>query len=183
MSQSREQDWRQIRFVSPEGRVEVLWAESAADSASTYRILNAPVWVYNISIGTIVEGRGPDDRILDFVHVLDRSAGGTVRIIALREGAEASRLYLERILADCQRRGIPVGPATFFNPRLVAIHVPDWQRSHDALFEYLEELAAAGDIQEWESADPAEPSDEPPEPARPGPALVHPRPTPPEPYV
>ena len=186
MTESPEQLWRQMRFVSPEGRVEVLWVEPVAepDTGATpgYRILSVPVWLYDVSVGTLVEGREGAGGRLEFVRVLEAARGGTVRLVTPPGHSLASRLYLDRVLADCQARNLGIGPATFFDPRLVAIHVHDWETDHEVLLSYLAELTAAGQVQEWELGDPAVPSDEPPQPARPGAGLVHPRPGPRQPY-
>ncbi|HKW08888.1 MAG TPA: DUF4265 domain-containing protein [Gemmatimonadaceae bacterium] len=177
MTKATENAWHQMRFVSPEGRVEVLWVEASPDVPSGYRILNVPVWLYDISIGTVVEGRHAENGQLEFVRVLSQASGGTVRVITAPAAPDASRLYLDRILRDCHQRQIMIGPATFFDPRLVAIHVQDWDRYCDQLVQYLQDLRATNDIQEWEIADPAEPSDQTQEAPRPGPGLIHPRPS------
>jgi hypothetical protein len=172
-----------MRFVSPEGRVEILWVDPVSDVPSTYRNLNVPVWVYDISVGTVVEGRSGETGYIEFVRVVKEALGGTVRVITASDDRMASHLYLDRILADCQERRIMIGPATFFDPAMVAIHVQDWEQYHEPLLAYLDELRAAGEIQEYEVGDPAEPSDEPQEPARTGSDLIHPPPSPRRPYV
>jgi len=169
-------EWLQMRFCGPDGRGEVLWVQPMN---GVYRVLNVPVWQYGISVDSRVKGR-PGERWLEFDGLVETSSGATVRIYIPSEApiSPASRLYLERIIPDCRERRIGIGPATFFDPRVVAIHVrvrADWDTR---LADYLDELIDEGLLELWEVGDPdAYPPDETEEPAEHR-DLVHPRPTP-----
>src|ERR1700722_6661868 len=110
-----------MRCVSPDGRIEVLWVEQES-APDTYRVLNTPVWMYGVSVGTVVYGLPGESEYLRFGRVIRDSPGATVRL-AVPVGATASQVYLGRIVPDTKRLGIDIGPATFFDPGIVAIHV------------------------------------------------------------
>jgi hypothetical protein len=170
-------DWQQMRFIAADGRREVLWVEP--ESESIYRVLNVPVWQYGLSVGTRVKGR-PGDRWIEFDGVLEDSTGATVRLYISAEAPilPASRLYLERILRDCGERGLGIGPATFFDPALVAIHVHERSDWNTLIADYLNALVNEGFVQLWQVGDPNEyPSDEVEE-AGEHTELIHPRPAP-----
>ncbi len=141
-----------MNFVSPEGRREILWVE-ATNRPGAYRVLNVPVWIYGVSIGTVVAGVANDTPYLEFTRVIRESPGGTARFI-VPEGSIASEIYLRRVLPDARQRGFHIGPATFFNPPLVAMHVRERNQQWPALGEYLDSLANAGVIEQWEVGDP-----------------------------
>ncbi len=167
--------WQQMGFRAADGHREVLWVEP--DQDDTYRVLNVPVWLYGISVGTTVQGR-PGDQWLEYVATVRESRGATVRVY-LPRGAPitpASRLYLERIIPDCRDRQIAIGPATFFDPRVVAVHIHDRDQQATAVASYLDELVDAGIADLWEFGDP---DTYPPEDAEEsaGDELVHPQPT------
>jgi Domain of unknown function (DUF4265) len=165
---------RQMRFVSPEGRGEVVWVEDQADDA--YRVLNVPVWIYGISLGSLVEGTAGDD-LLVFRKLLEPAPGGTVRCI-VPKGTVASSVYLTKIVPDAIRLGIGIGPATFLDPRMVAIHLHVKDAWWPAFGEYLNRLVDEGVLQEWEVADPDEYADDHSNEVTPwnGRDLVHPEP-------
>ena len=140
-------------FISPEGRRESLWVEEL--SPSTFRVLSVPVWVYGISVGTIVAATATNQSPLSFSHVIRQSAGGTVRIMA-PSGRLASDLYKTRVISDARRLGLFIGPSTFFDPRLVAINVRDRSKWWPEVGGYLDALVAEGVLLEWEVADPDE---------------------------
>lgn len=168
---------RQMRFVSPEGRREVLWVEE--QDRGVFRVLNVPVWVYGVSVGTLVRGRDGVDGRLEYAGLVEPSPGGTVRCVAPRGGAAASELYLSRVVPDVEQLGIGIGPATFLDPRLVAIHVHVKDRWWPDLGEYLNRLVDQGVLQQWEVADPDEYAEDgaPQPPARAdADDLVHPAP-------
>ena len=169
-------DWQQMRFIAADGRAEVLWVEP--QSEGIYRILNVPVWQYGLSVGTHVRGR-PGERWLEFDGVAEDSSGATVRLYIPAEAPirPASRLYLERILPDCRERGLGIGPATFFDPAVVAIHIRERSDWNTLIADYLNELIEEGLVQLWEIGDPNEyPPDEPEERGDHD-ELIHPRPT------
>ena len=143
----------QMRFVSPEGRGEVVWVEE--QKPGEYRILNVPVWIYGISVGTLVHGHASPRGLLEPSDVKTPSPGATVRLVVPR-GAQASDVYLQRIVPDARKMGIGIGPATFFDPRLVAIHVHFRDRLWPDFASYLADLVEEGLLQEWEVGDPSE---------------------------
>jgi len=171
-----EVEWQQMRFVAADGHAEVLWVQP---DDGAYRVLNVPVWQYGLSVGSRVKGRR-GERWLEFDGLVEKSSGATVRIYIPADApiSPASRLYLERVIPDCRQRRIGIGPATFFDPQVVAIHVrarTDW---NTRFADYLSELAEHGMPQLWEVGDPdAYPPDEPEEPGDHS-DLIHPRPTP-----
>jgi hypothetical protein len=144
--------WHLMRFHAPDGRDELLWVESRG--GGRYAVLSVPIWVYGVSPGTIVEGRGSDDQ-LEVVRIVANSPGATVRYVVSPE-VTASVIYLSRILEDAKRFGFLIGPATFLNPRLCAFHVRrrgDWWPT---IGSYLENLVTDGIISQWEVGDPDE---------------------------
>ena len=168
--------WQQMRFYASDGHAEVLWVRPEAD---TYHVLNVPGWLYGVSVGSRVRGH-LGERWLEFDEVVETSSGATVRLYIPAEAqiTPASRLYLERILPDCRVLRLCIGPATFFDPQVVAIHVRDRNDWNTRFADYLNGLIDEGLLQLWEVGDPdAYPLDEPEEAGEYG-ELVHPRPTP-----
>lgn len=171
--------WHQMLFVSPEGREEALWVEQ--QSINTYRVLSVPVWLYGVSVGSIVEGQPGDDARLKFRRVVREAPGGTVRFIVPPGGRQASEVYLTRVIPDAKRLGLYIGPATFFNPRLVALHVHERGKWWPEVGGYLDRLVSEGVLEQWEVGDPdqyaAEHNEESIEKVEPGrKVLVHPLP-------
>lgn len=144
--------WHQMLFVSPEGREEALWVEQ--QSANTYRVLSVPVWLYGVSVGSIVEGEPGEDTWLRFRRAVRNSPGGTVRFIVPSGGPPASEVYLTRVIPDAKRLGLYIGPATFFNPRLVATNVHERGKWWPEVGSYLDRLVSDGILEQWEVADP-----------------------------
>jgi hypothetical protein len=140
-----------MQFLSPEGREEVLWVEQ--QGRSTYRVLNVPVWIYGVSIGTIVEAEPANGDRLHFRKVVRESPGGTLRFI-VPQGTKASDVYLQRVIPDAKRLGLYIGPATFFNPRLVAVNLHDRKHWWPKVGEYLDALVKDGVLEQWEVGDP-----------------------------
>jgi hypothetical protein len=166
-----------MRFIAADGHAEIMWVQPENDG--TYRILNVPVWQYGVSVGARVRGRA-GERWLEYDKLVEDSRGATVRIYIPADApiAPASRLYLERIIPDCRTRGLGIGPATFFDPRVVAIHVRERSDWSTRFAEYLNGLVDERVLQLWEVGDPdAFPPDEPDEDGAYC-ELVHPRPTP-----
>lgn len=114
--------WHQMLFIAPERREELLWVER--EGPDRYRVLNVPVWVYGISLGSRVAAVSPpeDGSNLRYSHVLATSTGATLRFVVPAE-ARASNVYLDHVLPRARQRDLLVGPATFLDPRLVAFHV------------------------------------------------------------
>jgi hypothetical protein len=139
-----------MRFVSPEGREEVLWVEQ--HEANAYRVLSVPVWIYGVSIGSIVAA-AEDGSPLKFGRLIRESPGGTVRFI-VPHGVRASEVYLSRVIPDAKRLSLYIGPATFFNPRLVAVHVHDRRKWWPEVGSFLDTLVREGVLEQWEVGDP-----------------------------
>lgn len=166
---------RQMRFISPEGRGEILWVEE--QPSGFFRVLNVPVWVYGISLGTLVSAKPPTGDLLEYGALIEPSPGGTVRCIVPR-GSLASQAYLTRVVPEVKQLGIGIGPATFLDPRMVAIHLHVKESWWPTFGEYLNQLVEASVLQEWEVGDPDEYADEQAEELKPwtGRDLVHPQP-------
>lgn len=174
MSDHTSNVWEQMTFGAPHGRREVLWVEPQANGL--YRVLNVPVWLYGISVGTLVDGTCETNGVLRFKQIVEPAPGGTVRVI-VSEGP-ASKVYLDHIGPEAAERGIGVGPATFFDPLIVAIHVHRKSQWWPDLGAYLNELIERELIGQWEVGDPDEFAEEPYEEADFADSeLVHPRPT------
>jgi uncharacterized protein DUF4265 len=165
----------QVWFRAADGHREVLWADA---HHGHYRVLNVPVWLYGISVGTVV-GATAGERWKEFSEVITPSTGGTVRLFVPDEAplTPASRFYLEQMLPECRERRLPIGPATFFDPLVVAVHIRDRSQWDQTYARYLDELVDRGSIRFWEVGDPdpypPEKSDEIVTDSE----LVHPRPT------
>lgn len=160
-----------VRFISPEGRGEMLWVER--QSNGHFRVLNVPVWVYGISLGSLVAAKVGLDGVLEYERLIEPAPGGTVRCIVPRGGL-ASQTYLERIVPDAQTGAVGIGPSTFLDPRMVAIHLHA-KDLWPVFGQYLDGLVNEGVLQEWELADPDEhdgESDSIPEPWN-GRVLMH----------
>ncbi|HEX9483409.1 MAG TPA: DUF4265 domain-containing protein [Gemmatimonadaceae bacterium] len=143
--------WHQMLFISPEGREEALWVEE--QSGNMYCVLSVPVWIYGVSVGSIVEGERGDGSQLKYRRVVRDSPGGTVRFV-VPQGALASEIYLTRVIPDAKRLGLYIGPATFFNPRLVAVHVHERKKWWPEVGSYLDRLVSEGVLEQWEVGDP-----------------------------
>jgi hypothetical protein len=129
----------------------MLWVQQNL-APHTYRVLSAPVWIYGVSIGTIVYGMPGESKYLRFVRVVRDSPGATVRFI-VPDGAIASRVYLTRVRPDAKRLGIKVGPATFFDPPIVAMHVGERYAWWPEVGTYLDQLIGEGVVDQWEIGD------------------------------
>jgi len=65
----------------------------------------------------------------------------------------ASDIYRQRVIPSAQQMALRIGPATFLDPEIVAIHVHE--RKHlAAVTAYLDVLASQGVLRFWELADP-----------------------------
>lgn len=153
MSDLSENSLRRMIFVSPENRRESLWVEELG--RGEFRVLSVPVWVYGISVGTVVAAVDLEQDPLSFQKVVRPSAGGTVRFVA-PSGVVASELYKAHVVPDARQLGLFIGPATFFNPRLVAVHLRFRTNWWPEVGSYLDGLVNAGIVDEWEVADPDE---------------------------
>ena len=150
--------WHQVVFRSPEGREEALWAQREGETG--YRVLSVPVWVYGISRGSLVSADPDEEGRLRFEKLLAAAPGGTVRIV-VPPGVKASEVYLGQIVPTARLRGLRIGPATFYNPRLVSVHLHERLDWWPTVGEFLDELVKAGSIQAWEVGDPDEYPDTP----------------------
>lgn len=147
----------QVDFVSPEGRRERLWGEVAG--ANGVRMLSVPVWVYGVSVDTIVKTFAAERDVRQFAGVLRESPGATVRVLAA-SGQSGRDVYLRRMVPDAAAHNWCMGPATFFGPRLVAFNVCDRNILWPQIADYLDRLKSDGLIEQWELADPDQ-GDEP----------------------
>jgi hypothetical protein len=152
-----DEHWYQMRFRAPHGRTEVLWVEQQPNDK--YRVMNVPVWVYGISVGSLVDGPQGPNGVLEYRELLEPSPGGTVRYI-VPDGAVASRLYLNRVGPEATSRGIGIGPATFLDPLIVSVHLHRRDQWNPAFASYLNELVEEGAIEQWEVGDPDEYADD-----------------------
>jgi hypothetical protein len=137
-------------------------------------VLNVPVWQYGISVGTVVDASPLPNGRLKFVRVVRDSPGATVRFV-VPEPAVASDVYMNRIHGDAARQGLEFGPATIYDPGLVAFNVRERAWLSTAVEKYLDSLIAGGVISHWEVGDP---DPEPVDPNNPAPhergdELVH----------
>lgn len=164
---------RQVAFPVSDNGTEILWCETTHDG--NYRVLNVPVFAFEVSVGSGIEASSGREGILHFDRVSHASPGATIRCY-LAEGLTASRSYLGEISPEAEERGLHVGPATFFDPDIVAIHL----RNRDQLplaIGYFDDLVRRGVIRFWELSDPASPSEAEDEGAEEEPwELVHPFP-------
>lgn len=166
----------QVRFRAADGHREVLWTQPEGDH---YRVLNVPVWLYGISVGTLVSATAGEPW-KEFGEIITPSTGGTVRLFVPDEAplTPASRFYLEQMLPECQERRLPIGPATFFDPLVVAVHIRARDQWNKAYATYLDDLVARGSIRFWEVGDPDVYPPEEPDEVISDSELVHPPPTP-----
>jgi hypothetical protein len=169
-------DWRQMRFRATDGHTEVLWVAPARGGA--FRVLNVPVWLYGISVGTLVSAQ-EGDRWLEYESTVLSSPGATIRVYLPPNADQmpASRVYLERVFPDCTERNLAIGPATFFDPRVVAIHLQRREEWDTEAAAYFNELVDQGIAELWEIADPDMYPPEEAEVEEFDGILVHPRPT------
>ena len=65
--------------------------------------------------------------------LIEPSPGATVRVLAMdQDPAPASRLYLDTVGVRLAASGVSVGPASFFDPLIVALHVKNRGRLEQA---------------------------------------------------
>ena len=158
------------------GETEVLWAVEAGEDL--WRVLSPPVFAYGLSRDAIMGGTPNEDGVvLNPIHV-ERSPGATIRLVT-NAPIRASALYRDRVVPELRDRGVRVGPATFFDPRMVSIHVPSFETQEAAVWAYFDELERTGAINLWDLADPYRYDPIPPDQANSHSEnrLVHKRPT------
>lgn len=143
---------QQIVFESPEGRREALWAETGLQGE--YKVLSVPVWCYGVSVGSMVEAELDGNGRLRFSRNVKPSAGGTLRFMVPARGMTGKEVYLSRVVPDAMERGLHIGPATFFQPRLVAFHLRRREDWWPQVGSYLDHLVSLALIEQWEVADP-----------------------------
>lgn len=138
-----------IRVPSSDNGTEILWAESL--EGGTYRLLSVPVFAYGISRGAVVLAT-VDVVGVRLERVVEESPGATLRVYT-QEPHLATWLYQDKILPVAAALGLGIGPATLFDPEVVAIHVqsrPQWQ----AVGRVLDTVVANGMARFWELGDP-----------------------------
>lgn len=168
-------DWEKMVFAAPRGHREVLWV--APIHVDRFSVLNVPVWLYGVSVGAVVHAVRDGSGLLHFERVVEPSVGGTIRVM-VPHGGLASRTYLDVIGPTAARAGISVGPATFFDPLIVALHISRRVDTVSAIGDVLGPLREQGVIRGWEIADPSDDEDEEEEGelSKEAGELVHPKP-------
>src|SRR5215471_17635526 len=104
---------------------EVLWAESIGGAE---RLVSVPVFAYGLSRDALISTK-PSGHRARLSHVLHPSRGATIRCY-VRQGVLASDIYRQRVIPSAQQMALRIGPATFLDPEIVAIHVHE--RKHVA---------------------------------------------------
>lgn len=139
--------------------------------------LNVPVWQYGVSVGSVVNGNTDEDGKLRFGEVIRDSPGATVRFI-VPEDDVASDVYFRYFVRTRASGGFGYGPATFYDPGIVALNIHERFKLTSHVERYMDRLVAEGIITQWEIGDP---DPEPINPSQPPPPerddeLVHDRP-------
>lgn len=143
----------QIEVPTDDNGTEVLWAVAAGVA---YRIISVPVFAYGLSLGTEVAARpSPRSGRLALDHPTRVSLGATVRCYAAPPSA-VRELYAPLLLKDLERLGINAGPATLFEPTIVAINLVKRSQITGAA-RYFDALVGDGILESWETGDPATP--------------------------
>ena len=137
-----------IEVLVPENGKEVLWGEVTNGGT---RVLSVPVFAYGISRNAIVdvETHGARARL---VSIIRPSEGATIRCYS-NGSISPSVLYQQQILSAALRLKISVGPATFFNPDIVAFHLAS-RANLPVITSALDQLANEGKLHFWELGDP-----------------------------
>jgi hypothetical protein len=133
--------------VSDNG-TEVLWGETTPRGI---RIASVPVFAFDISQGTLVAASPAGNR-LRFERVLVPSGGSTVRCYVAKQ-LKASEVYHTRLVTAFRAAAVDLGPATFFDPEIVALHIEKRTEMRRAA-EVLDGLTRQGILRFWERADP-----------------------------
>ena len=149
---NRTPELKLLAVAAPDNGTEVLWCE--ADGPNTCRIVSVPVFAFGMSVGTLVRAEANHPRRLQLKEVLAPSGGATVRCY-VSHGALASSVYKEEILPAMTAAGLAVGPATFLDPDVVAMHI---RRRQDlvSVGGELDGIANQGRVRFWELADPSD---------------------------
>jgi len=140
---------RLIEIATPDNGTEVLWVEKLG---SIIRVVSVPVFAEGISRDALVLAEETKGQRLRFRQVLQPSAGATIRCY-VAESLKASKVYTDRIYLDAERLGLRIGPATFFDPEVVAFHVKARDQV-SSVFAYLDTLAHERVIRIVELGDP-----------------------------
>jgi hypothetical protein len=142
--------------VSDNG-TEVLWAETVKGAT---RVVSVPVFAYGISRGAIISAK-PEANRLRIVTVVRPSQGATIRAY-VNSSIRASDLYLNYIFPVARDSNVRVGPATFFDPEIVAFHLAN-RSDVGRVTPYLDDLARKEILRFWELGDPQAANDEKPD--------------------
>jgi len=163
---------QQVCFLTPDGAREILWAERVEDSE--FLIVSVPIFTFGVSVGTRVRAiQGSHPTWLDYAATVADSAGATTRLY-VPEGSVASKCYHERVVLECNVLRLAIGPATFFDPVIVTVHLR--RRTERPKFaRYLDKLVDEGVLTLWEMGDPDTGAHEPDDSGA-GSDLVHPLP-------
>jgi hypothetical protein len=164
----------QINFRTEDNGEEVLWAEQVGPGS--FRVLSVPVFAYGISRGTTVLAKPKDpEGHLAIVNVKEPSPGATFRVY-LPTARSVKDFYVSGLLPIAESKRLDIGPATFLEPKVLAVHLADrarWQ----SVASVLDEMASSRQIDFWELGDPdLSPQTDPGNSTRQPWRLVHPPP-------
>jgi hypothetical protein len=162
---------RLIELKAPDNCTEVLWGEG---SSAVYRILSVPVFAYGVSRGSLLFTEAHGER-LAAVRVLESSPGATIRAY-VADSTSAHEVYSTIIQPNSTEQQLSLGPATLFDPQIVAVHVRD-RSAMLPVRHYFDQLVRQSIIRFWEFGDPVPyPPTEPDGPEDDPWELVHPLP-------
>ena len=133
-------DTREVLRAEPEGEV--------------YRILSVPVFLADISRGTLVEAAPDLAGRLEFRRVYASAPGATVRCYVSAQ-TTLRRAYEDHMSGGVAER-LGLGPVTLVEPDVLAVHVAARERL-GAVAAYLDRLILAGVLRVWVPSDPAAP--------------------------
>lgn len=154
MSENINGELKALEIRTSDNGREVLWAEVVG---TAIRVVSVPVFAYGVSRGSLVAAVSGERTFLFTKTVFD-SQGATIRAY-VEGGMKASDVYLNTIVPEAKRVGLQVGPATFFDPEIVAVHVAN-RRELPKVVTYLDDLKRRGLIRFWEYGDPVNSSGE-----------------------
>lgn len=137
-----------IAIPTTDNGSEIMWVEEVA---GMYRLLSVPVFVYGVSRNAMLSATVNENR-LQFKAVVRPSEGATVRCY-LAMGWDARDVYKDRIEPDSDRYALRCGPATLFDPEVIALHVAE-RKNVTQVGRYLDALTQQGVLKFWELGDP-----------------------------
>lgn len=141
----------EVNFTGRNGERELLWC--IRRNSHEFEVRTPPVFVDNISVGTIIRASRGDDGELHHTATVEQSPGATVRFIC-SEGVDAPEIYRTVLLPFGAEQQISVGPASFVSSQCVSFHVRHRDKRSEALLDVLDQLEADGLVRVWEIGDP-----------------------------